>query len=70
MLFGVALAGIRAMLGGVVRMRSSGMGMVGRLLMVATFVLLGSFGVVLRGFGVVLSRVLVALCCLLRHGWE
>ncbi len=68
MLFGVGLAGLRAMLGGMIRMGGRRMGVVSRFFMVARLVVGGGGGVVLGGFGVVLRRVLVALCCFLRHG--
>ncbi len=63
-LFGVALAGVVGVLG----MGGRRVGVVGSLFVVARLVLLGSLSVVLGGLGVVLSRVLVALCCFLRYG--
>lgn len=67
-LFGVALARAGRVLGSMVLVSGSGMGMMGSLLMVASFVALGRLGVVLGGFRMVFGGLLVAVCCFLRHG--
>ena len=53
---------------GVLGMRGRGMGVVGGFLVVARFVVLSGFGVMLGGLGVVGSGVLVAFGGFLRHG--
>ena len=67
MLLGVRLAGVGGVLGGVVRVRGRGVGVVGGLLVVARLVVLGGFGVVFGGRGVVDGGLLVALGGFLRH---
>lgn len=67
MLFSVALASVARVLRSVLGVCSGGVRVVSSLFVVAGFVVLGSLRVVFGGFGVVRSRVLVAICCFLRH---
>ena len=67
-LLGVALAGRRPVLGGVVRVGGGGVGVVSCFFVVAGLVVLGGLSVVLGGLGVVGGGVLVAFSGFLPHG--
>ena len=67
-LLGVALAGRRPVLGGVVRVGGGSVSVVSRFFVVAGLVVLGGFGVVGGGLGVVGGGMLVAFGGFLRHG--
>jgi hypothetical protein len=67
MLFDVSLGGLGAMMHGMMSVAMSGVGVMGRLLVMAIFMMLGRFMMVLGGVLVMLGRLGVMLRCFLRH---
>jgi hypothetical protein len=63
MLRHVSLAGLLAMMGGMVRVSGCGVSVVRGLLVVSAFVMFGRFGMVLRGVSMMFGGVLVVFSC-------